>query len=635
MRKLVQKLIGQRYKIEKLIGSGGMASVYQAFDTKLSRHVAVKILHDHMAKIPEIRKRFQVEAQAISSLNHPSIVKIYDYSGLTSSDAWLVTEMITGWNLGQFLNAMPLGRLHPLIAAFIIREICKALAIVHAQGIIHRDIKPENVMLTSSGIIKLMDFGIAKDIHQNALTMTGTFMGSPSYMSVEQIKGKGVDARSDLYSLCVLFYEIVTGKLPFTGNTSHDVVLKIVGGKFLAPRQIITYLPEIFDTIIIKGMQNNRDRRFENADEMINIIDKFLFSQGFVEAHVELERFFISPETYEEKLKNKVCHEYFLESKNLLNKSSKQDQRIASTSVKKFGEVLKPRRPTATTPAMSTTVFAYENSSQTPKSATHFSAAQPILNYKNDAFYTNGLKNDGETKKSSEDLANNSRTESNNENKVRPNPSRKNQAASPPPPFRSTHKKRKYILPTWQQKAYLKSATKRSSHKTFYFVVISSIVFYFFYNLYSGDLPKQSTDTHNVLSEIVQKMQSGRKPSVSDSDVINPAVKTKNIEAPPKEVLSSGVPENKKSAQEVIITPALSTIEIVSDSIPLRILLVDQTTGSMHEFIQMQKLEQYEVSEGVYEVKLLFGAQIKKTKIFNVTENSPRKRISATFKKQD
>nr|MBP9706658.1 serine/threonine protein kinase [Oligoflexales bacterium] len=213
-------LLDNRYQLENRIGSGGMASVYMAMDLKLKRKVAVKILHEHMAKNPEIKKRFQLEAQAISAIEHPNIVKIYDYSGINSEHSWLVTEVISGQNLGEYLSLFPKSRLHPILASCIVREVSKALGAAHDKGIIHRDIKPENVMITETGVVRLMDFGIAKDLQQNSLTQTGTFIGSPGYMSVEQIKGKGVDYRSDIYSLSILFYELVTGVLPYKGSSS-------------------------------------------------------------------------------------------------------------------------------------------------------------------------------------------------------------------------------------------------------------------------------------------------------------------------------------------------------------------------------------------------------------------------------
>ena len=224
------QILGNRYRIIDRIGEGGMAYVYVALDEKLRRKVAIKVLHEHMEKNPDIRKRFQLEAQAVSALEHPNIVKIYDFSGEYSERLWIVTEVIRGKNLAQYAQSIGPGWVNPVLSACIVREICKALDKAHEEGIIHRDIKPENIMLTSEGRVKLMDFGIAKDLGKAGMTIEGTFMGSPSYMSPEQIRGRNVDLRSDLYSLSVLFYEIATGRLPVIGTTTHDVVLRIIEG---------------------------------------------------------------------------------------------------------------------------------------------------------------------------------------------------------------------------------------------------------------------------------------------------------------------------------------------------------------------------------------------------------------------
>lgn len=297
------KTLGGRYRIQERIGEGGMAFVYLALDVKLGRRVAIKVLHEHMEKNEDIRKRFQMEAQAISSLDHPNIVKIYDFSGDESERLWIVTEVIRGQNLAQLVQEKPGQSLHPVPAACIVREICKALYKAHTTGIVHRDIKPENVMITNEGRVKLMDFGIAKDMQKSNLTLTGTFMGSPSYMSPEQIRGRDVDSRSDIYSLGVLFYEIVTGKLPYTGQTTHDVVMRIMEGEFTYPRFLLPTLAPEVDTAIVRAMQKDAGKRFQSIAEFGDAIDHFLTTYGHVESHVELERYFKDRRGYEEKLK--------------------------------------------------------------------------------------------------------------------------------------------------------------------------------------------------------------------------------------------------------------------------------------------------------------------------------------------
>lgn len=296
------QLFGNRYRIQDRIGEGGMAYVYVAVDEKLGRKVAIKVLHEHMQRNQDIRRRFQLEAQAVSALEHPNIVKVYDFSGNDSERLWIVTEIIRGKNIAQYVQKFTGGWLHPVVSACLVREILKALEKAHSSGIVHRDIKPENVMVTHEGRVKLMDFGIAKDVANTSMTMTGTFMGSPSYMSPEQIRGRDVDHRSDLYSLSVLFYEIITGRLPFTGQTTHDVVMKIMEGEFTYPKFIIPGLPEQINHIILRGMSLEPAKRFQSSLEYGENLDQLLTTLGFDESHIELERYFRDRDAFEARL---------------------------------------------------------------------------------------------------------------------------------------------------------------------------------------------------------------------------------------------------------------------------------------------------------------------------------------------
>lgn len=296
------QLIGNRYRVLRKIGEGGMAVVHLAVDEKLGRDVAIKILRERYENHDEIRTRFQHEARAISSFDHPNILKVYDFSGEESRQLWIVTELIHGRNLAQILETTPSGWLHPIIAASIVREICRALASAHEHGVVHRDVKPENVMITHQGVVKLMDFGIAKIQKITSMTQTGIFMGSPSYMSPEQVRGRDVDNRSDIYSLGVLFYELVSGKLPFTGSSTADIAMRILNGDFAHPRFIMAGLPDSLDQCIVQCMALQPENRPHSIDYVGEKIDSLLKSMGLETSMQELERCFKDPKAYGDRL---------------------------------------------------------------------------------------------------------------------------------------------------------------------------------------------------------------------------------------------------------------------------------------------------------------------------------------------
>ena len=275
-----------------------MASVYSAIDEKLERRVAVKILHEHLARNDDIRFRFHQEAKSISGIDHPNIIKILDFSGNDSQRLWIVTEIMYGVDLSEYVQRFKGCRLHPIIASLITREICSALEEVHQNGIVHRDIKPENIMVLDSGQIKLMDFGIAKVAASQSATQTGTFMGSPSYMSPEQIKGIKVDVRTDIYSLNVLLYEIITGSLPYVGSNTADVIHKIMTGKYPSPRRIISDLHPLIDHLITKNLESDREKRHNHIVNYSDELNRFLSEFRIVDPSTSLRNFFKDPKTF-------------------------------------------------------------------------------------------------------------------------------------------------------------------------------------------------------------------------------------------------------------------------------------------------------------------------------------------------
>jgi serine/threonine protein kinase len=338
MARMQKQLIGNRYRIKGLIGEGGMASVYAALDEKLDRRVAVKILHQHLARNPDIRERFLLEAKTVSNLDHPNIIKVYDFSGLDSEQLWMVSEILYGVDLAEYVKRYPKNRLHPIVAILITREVCRALHEAHKLNIVHRDIKPENIMLLDTGQVKLMDFGIAK-VHRAKATQTGTFMGSPSYMSPEQIRGSDVDVRADIYSLSVLFYEIVTGVLPYSGQTTAEVINKIMVGRYTAANLLAPELPFVINEIINKGMKSAKEERFQDILEMAGALDQFLQGFGFGDSSKELEQYTHNRLAFDERLAKlkmpKTTVPKIESHKNILDQSKPYSSRSQHTSIKR------------------------------------------------------------------------------------------------------------------------------------------------------------------------------------------------------------------------------------------------------------------------------------------------------------
>ena len=258
-----------KYKIIGEIGSGGMAMVYLGHDEVLDRHVAIKVLHPHLMSDTEAVQRFQREATTAANLSHANIVEIYDYSGEeTGKRQFIVMEYIEGKSLAQFLARTSI-RFSELGAAVGL-QIAKALQHAHNAGVVHRDLKPDNIMIRNSdGRIKLTDFGIARLLAGQNLTITATVLGSPAYMSPEIIEGTEVDTKSDIFSLGILLYEMVTGQLPFAGPNPHALLKAIYDGTYRNPEEFNPLIaPEYFD--VIKGcLRRNPAERF-SIDDVID-----------------------------------------------------------------------------------------------------------------------------------------------------------------------------------------------------------------------------------------------------------------------------------------------------------------------------------------------------------------------------
>jgi beta-lactam-binding protein with PASTA domain/tRNA A-37 threonylcarbamoyl transferase component Bud32 len=264
-------VLGERYEIGGVLGRGGMAEVHRGRDLRLGREVAVKVLRNDLARDPSSQVRFRREAQAAASLNHPAIVAVYDTGeDRTASGAtpYIVMEYVEGETLRDVLRRE--GRLPPERAMSLTADICAALDFSHRNGIVHRDVKPGNVMITPQGTVKVMDFGIARAVSDSAATMTSTaaVIGTAQYLSPEQARGEGVDARSDVYSAGCLLYELATGTPPFTGDSPVAVAYQHVREDPRTPSSINPGIPPELDSILLKAMSKNPANRYQSAADM-------------------------------------------------------------------------------------------------------------------------------------------------------------------------------------------------------------------------------------------------------------------------------------------------------------------------------------------------------------------------------
>ena len=269
--KYIGKILDDRYEIIELIGSGGMANVYKALCHRLNRYDAVKIMRDETAANTELRRRFRAESQAVAMLSHPNIVSVYDVSHNDDVE-YIVMELIDGITLKQYLQKKSV--LDPSEVLDFTIQTAKALEHAHSKGIIHRDIKPQNIMLLKDGMIKVADFGIAS-LENTIEENNGETVGSVHYIAPEQARGEAPDARSDIYSLGIVMYEMLTGKLPYVGNSDVEVAVKHMNTDPVTPRDIVPSIPEELERICLKAMNSNIDERYQSASEMLADLEEY------------------------------------------------------------------------------------------------------------------------------------------------------------------------------------------------------------------------------------------------------------------------------------------------------------------------------------------------------------------------
>ncbi|HEX2046713.1 MAG TPA: protein kinase [Acidimicrobiales bacterium] len=269
-----ERVLAGRYRLKRLIAKGGMAEVWEAFDDILGRPVAVKILLPHLAADDSFRERFRREAVAAARLAHPNVVATFD-TGTDDGITFIVMELVDAPNLRHVLNEsgpMPPGRVVHIAA-----QVADALDYAHRNGVVHRDVKPPNILVCPDGRVKVADFGIAKAVEDtqagraapsDALTSTGSIIGTAQYLSPEQVDGRAVDGRSDVYSLGVVLYEMLCGRPPFSGETDMAVALKHVTAHPLAPRQVRAGIPKAIEEVVLRAMAKAPEARFQTAGEL-------------------------------------------------------------------------------------------------------------------------------------------------------------------------------------------------------------------------------------------------------------------------------------------------------------------------------------------------------------------------------
>ena len=287
------RLIGERYEIISLVGSGGMADVYKAMDTRLGRQVAIKVLKEEYSSDKNFVSKFRAEAQAAAVLSHPNIVNVYDV-GEDEGLHYIVMELVEGITLKKFIERK--GKLELKEAVGIAIQIAQGMEAAHANHIIHRDIKPQNIIISKEGKVKVTDFGIAKAVNDATLSTNSKVIGSVHYFSPEQARGNYVDERSDIYSLGIVMYEMLTGRVPFDGDNPVSIALKHINEEIVPPHEYVDGIPPALERAVLKATNKFQTNRFNSADELIEELDNIEFvtkvvgNSIFAEASNEVAR---------------------------------------------------------------------------------------------------------------------------------------------------------------------------------------------------------------------------------------------------------------------------------------------------------------------------------------------------------
>src|SRR5258707_11219307 len=266
-------VLAGRYELLKLIGQGGMGAVYKAHDMELDRVVALKLIRPELAKNPEVLRRFKQELILARQVTHKNVIRIFDL-GQGDGFKFITMDFVEGQDLRALL--LEKGKLAPEQAARIMLQICRALEAAHAEGVIHRDLKPQNVMLDASGRVYVMDFGIARSAYLPGMTQTGALIGTPEYMSPEQGRGEALTERSDLFSLGVIFYELLTGKSPYPADAPLGTLWKRLQAKAKPPAELDATVPKALNDIVMSALEIEPEKRISSAREMAQQLEIWL-----------------------------------------------------------------------------------------------------------------------------------------------------------------------------------------------------------------------------------------------------------------------------------------------------------------------------------------------------------------------
>ncbi|MFH1017790.1 MAG: serine/threonine-protein kinase [Pseudomonadota bacterium] len=296
-----------KYELHETVGAGAMSTVYRAVDTETQETVAVKLLHAHMASAANIA-RFEREVHALSALKHPGIVGIRGFSGGDGAQHYSILEYVKGQNLAQFLSRE--REVQPDLAAMVLLELAKATAVAHSKGIVHRDLKPENILIREDGALKISDFGLAYLWEGTDLTMPGTRIGSPAYMSPEQIRGEKPAAAMDVFSLGILFYQMMTGELPFKGTGRRETFRLILNRSPTPPETLVPEIPKAFSELCLRMLGCHRKKRITTADEVVRFTESCLAQGGLAEYEPVLGRFLRNPKETREEVLRELLNAY-------------------------------------------------------------------------------------------------------------------------------------------------------------------------------------------------------------------------------------------------------------------------------------------------------------------------------------